>query len=344
MSGPEPLPRAALWRLAAVGAVAAVLLGVLSWLLFARPKVVVPASLPDPAADGEEAVALAAASDVLAENEAKEAAAPAPEPLPADGILFPAAEDPILAGEAEFAETLAAFREGQAAFRKGDFAAAEPALLKVLERAPDNASAARTLGTLYLQRGQFAHAAALFERAFRSEPYNPETMAALSMLSLQVRDFDRALEVIESALRLYPEYNPGYVQRCLVLLAMQDDRAVPALREAIGRMPRNASLHNNLAVLLIREGKLDEAREELSKALAIDPDDESAIFNFALSHFLGGDTASGVEWLGKVLPRVSQARREELLRDPDLAPYLDSPEVKEFLRSLDPAPARPGGK
>ncbi|MBQ7252678.1 MAG: tetratricopeptide repeat protein [Kiritimatiellae bacterium] len=337
MTDPAPVPRAALWRLAAVGLVALALLGLLSVLLVARPKIVVPAALPG--AGSEVETALAAAGDVLAEGT---------EPLPEGpgstaegGILFPAAEDPILAGEADFAETLAAFREGQDAMRRGDFAAAEPALLKVLARAPDNAAAARTLGTLYLQRGQFAHAAALFEQSFRSEPYNAETLVALSMLSLQVRDFDRSLELINLALRLYPGYGPAAIQRCLVLLAMEDPGAETAFREAIEAMPRVPSLRNNLAVLLIRRGEREEAREQLSQALALAPNDESAAFNYALSLFLDGNVEEGVAWLGKVLPRVSQARRNELLRDPDLAPYLGDPAVQAFLRTLDPAPEKP---
>lgn len=337
MTGPSPLPRAALWRVAAAGAVAAVLAGVFAFLVVRRPKIVVPAMLDAP--DGEEAIALAAANDVLAEG-----TAPLPEGpgAPAEGgILFPAAEDPILAGEAAFAETLAAFREGQDAMRRGDFAAAEPALLKVLSRAPDNAAAARTLGTLYLQRGQFAHAAALFEQSFRSEPYNAETLVALSMLSLQVRDFDRALEMAELALRLYPGYGPAAVQRCLVLLATEDPGAEAAFRDTIEAMPRVPSLRNNLAVILIRAGRTEEAREELAQALALAPGDESAAFNCALSWFLDGNAEEGVAWLAKVLPRVSQARRQELLRDPDLAPYLGDPAVQELLRSLDPAPEKP---
>jgi Flp pilus assembly protein TadD len=340
MGDSSSVSRAARWRLAAAALVALALVAVLAVLLVKRPKIVVPAALPGNPGS-EEAIALAAAGDVLAEGAPALPEAPS---APAEGgILFPAAEDPVLAGEAEFAETLAAFREGQDAFRKGDFATAEPALLKVLSRTPGNALAARILGTLYLQRGQFAHAAALFERSFESDPYNPETLIALSMLSLQVRDYDRGMEMVDIALRLYPDYNPARIQRCLLLLAMEDPGAEDAFREAIEEMPRIPSLRNNLAVLLIRRGAREEAREQLLEAIAMAPGDESAPFNYAISLFLDGDTAGGVEWLGKVLPRVPQARRQELLRDPDLAPYLDDPAVREFLRTLEPAPERPAG-
>lgn len=328
---PAPRPRGPLLRLAATVLLALFLAGLAIHFLLHAPRTVAP---------------LPAEPDAPAEAAPGETPADA-EPVPGDAGTAPAVsaepEDPLLAGEAEFAHFLATRHAADQAYRDGDLDGATRGYLAVLALRPDNADAQRLLGNIYLQRGQFPHAAAMLESSLRHAPYHPDALVALALLNIQIHDLARARTILDLCLRLYPAYPPAIVQDGLLSLAEDRDDLVPRLRAAIRHVPNVPALHNYLSIALARQGDYDAAKAELDLLLAADPGDATSLFNYAVIYAQQGDPASALPWLRKAFALVDQARQREFLADPALAPILGDPAVDAFVRSLDPAPPLPGG-
>ncbi|HET6576641.1 MAG TPA: tetratricopeptide repeat protein [Fimbriiglobus sp.] len=133
--------------------------------------------------------------------------------------------------------------EGRGRMTRGDFAAAEHALRKAVELAPESVDARFDLGTV------------LYER----------------------RNYPAAADCFRKVTELEPRHGPAYLRlgRCL---EGQGERAA-ALRsfeEAVRVMPQHAEARRELGALLAREGRRDEAATQLRHALQLEPGDVKA--------------------------------------------------------------------
>jgi len=133
--------------------------------------------------------------------------------------------------------------EGREQTRHGNLLAAEQALRKAVELAPDSVDAWFDLGTVLVQ----------------------------------LRDLAGAADAYRKATELEPAYGPAYLQlgRCL---DGQGDRAgaLRAFQAAVRYMPQQAEAHRELGALLAREGRTEEAAAELRQALRLQPADSKA--------------------------------------------------------------------
>lgn len=92
------------------------------------------------------------------------------------------------------------------------------------------------------------------------------------------------------------------------------------------------------AVTLLREGKLDEARALLERALEVNPHDATAAYNLACAHALKGEEELALEWLGRALWDDPSGRLAALARkDKDLESLWTR---EEFLQLLAPGGTR----
>ena len=133
--------------------------------------------------------------------------------------------------------------EGRGQMARGDFGAAERALRKAAELAPDSVEAHLDLGT------------ALFEQ----------------------RNYPAAADSFRKVTELEPGHGPAYLRlgRCL---AAQGDGAgaLRAFEAAVRYMPQQAETRRELGALLVREGRPDEAAAQLRQALQLQPGDAKA--------------------------------------------------------------------
>ena len=77
------------------------------------------------------------------------------------------------------------------------------------------------------------------------------------------------------------------------------DLALELLRAAVRRNVNSPKVHTDLGLMLLRRGRVDEAREELFKALTLSPTDELCMANFAEVLLASGDEAQAREWAVK---------------------------------------------
>ena len=87
--------------------------------------------------------------------------------------------------------------------------------------------------------------------------------------------------------------------------------AEAASRHVIGLNPDYAEAHNNLAVALEVQGRLDEALQSNARAIELNPDYTEAHINTGNLKLRRGDARAAIE----AAPRVASLMAEEMGRD-----------------------------
>jgi tetratricopeptide (TPR) repeat protein len=133
--------------------------------------------------------------------------------------------------------------EGRGQMTRGDFTAAERALRKAVELAPDSVEAQFDLGSVLLEQ----------------------------------RNHPAAADCFRKVTELEPGYGPAYLRLAHCLVG-QGDRAeaLRAFQAAVRYMPQQAEARRELGALLAREGRTDEAAAQLRQALQLQPGDTKA--------------------------------------------------------------------
>ena len=81
-------------------------------------------------------------------------------------------------------------------------------------------------------------------------------------------------------------------------------------------------------------GELDRAREWLSRALAIDPDDILTQYNVACVHSLLGDYEPAFDLLERLLPHANQETKSWVKVDSDLEALRPLPRYQKLLELI----------
>jgi len=208
--------------------------------------------------------------------------------------------------------------------KKNDDALA--AYRRACELRPDYADAISNMGTVLRDVGRFEEAEAAYRRALALKPNDPNI---LNNLALLLRDFERldeaaallsrSLSVDANNVKTLIYFVPVRVeqknvsdaetaaQRALAL-APDDAEAINAMglvryeqqrpqealalfRRALAIKPDLPETHNNIGTILKEDGDLAGAREQLSRAIELDPRQISYYFNLAeAKKFAAGDT------------------------------------------------------
>jgi len=163
---------------------------------------------------------------------------------------------------------------------------------KVLVLAPDRPGVHYRIGRVYLARARppyseadaEGNAARAFEQELRIDPTNADAAYELGEIARKAEDLDKARELFATAVKHYPDFEEGLV--------------------GLGRV-------------LVSQGKPDLALSPLSKAVALDPQDDVAYFQIyqahrALGHAQEAQTAQAE--FQRLRARKREAERRDLLR------------------------------
>ena len=106
------------------------------------------------------------------------------------------------------------------------------------------------------------------------DPANPVFVAQLGDVCRRLGDVTRAIDLDRQAVALAPgDRNLRYNLAATLLMAHQVDEAILALNTAIALDPLRAEAHSALGIALSLKGNLEGAREELVRAVELDPHD-----------------------------------------------------------------------
>ncbi|GEM_PF-5084631 len=163
-------------------------------------------------------------------------------------------------------------------YRKHDYT---EKTVSVLETAcqiiPDDRRLILALAYAYEERDDWSKA------VFTAEPLlvvNPNDAEVLNFIGYTLADYDqeldRAFRMIEQALVLEPE-NPAFLDSMGWVHFRLDQyaQAVEFLEKAARLLPDDAVILDHLAQALIAAGRTDDARDALTRALQIDPENRS---------------------------------------------------------------------
>ena len=108
--------------------------------------------------------------------------------------------------------------------------------------------------------------------------------------SNQLEQPEKALEYVRLAQEQYPEDNNFQKTAVDIYIKLDKmDDAINELKAAIAAEPDNAKLYSNLGMLYDSEGDAENAKEQYTKALEIDPTDRFSLINLAVFYIGRGD-------------------------------------------------------
>ena len=164
------------------------------------------------------------------------------------------------------------------AHRAGRLDDAETLYRAALEAEPDNAEAARLLGTLLAQRQDFAAAEKWLRQAIRIHPGDISAHYNLALMHVNAGNHDAALASAERLLTLDPNIVPAHVIRARALLQINRNTEALAVYDWLSvRIPQDAVVHHWRGMCLVALNRPAEALASFDRALAISPDGASMI-------------------------------------------------------------------
>jgi len=165
-------------------------------------------------------------------------------------------------------------------------------------------------------------------------PLTGRTAPALSaemqqaMEWIEVREFTRAHSLITTELQSNPR-SPiwRFLQATLLAELGQDAEAIRSLEDFVNEFPELAEPHNNLAVLYLRNGQPQRARESLERALLNRPGYALAHENLGDLHAALAQQAYEAGLRAKQPSALLRAKQQHLQNLPKAAPLRLSPRL-----------------
>ena len=168
---------------------------------------------------------------------------------------------------------------------------------------------------LMAEQGKLDEALADIRNIRRNNPDQDENFRLLEINLLLDRDHDeQALQAANEALESFPGNVRIRYARAMLLDSMEKpEQAEADLRRIIEEQPDNAVALNALGyILTTRTDRLDEARDYIERALAIDPENPAILDSMGWVLYLQGNTNEALDYL---------SRAWEAYADPEVAAH-----------------------
>lgn len=158
--------------------------------------------------------------------------------------------------------------------------------LNLGKRSPDVAVA---LGMLYLRKGNSQEARSSFATALELDPYSAEAQIGLAEVEKSFGNRTQAEKYLNNAMRSQPGFWHSYNE--LGILQLENghvEEANDLFQTAIELSPADSGILTNLGAGYIMSGSLDIAVQALERALSIQ-EDSSTRLNLGAAYFLSGN-------------------------------------------------------
>jgi adenylate cyclase len=227
------------------------------------------------------------------------------EPIPEQQILDEA--DQALALDPLLSEAHAA--RGEALFLLGRNDEAEAEFEEAIRLDPASFEANFFYARYWKVRGIPAKAADYYVRALEVQPDDPQ---APLLLQAELRTLGRMEEADKYA-----------------------EMGVRRAEESVRQHPEWSRPAQLVAAVLASIGRGEEARNWMERALAIDPDDNLALYNAACTFAQLGEKERAIELLQRWAPNAGLEKRLWLRNDADFEPLRDDPRFKQVLKDTE---------
>src|SRR5216110_46785 len=191
---------------------------------------------------------------------------------------------------------------------------------------------------------RYDEAIAEFEKAIALDPNSFEGHFFYARACITQGKLDRAAALFERAAEIKPD---DYQSSCLLIPVYRslgrDRDKERAARRGIERAERELTLHPENprpaylgAGALVALGETDRAKEWVSRALAIDPDDVLTQYNAVCVYSLLGDIEPAFDLLERLLPHAGHELKSGwIIHDSDLDPLRSHPRYKKILELIE---------
>jgi tetratricopeptide (TPR) repeat protein len=173
-------------------------------------------------------------------------------------------------------------------------------------------------GVLYVQLAEYDKAEADFERATELDPSQSLSSAAQGLAAIQANDLDRALATVQEKLAQKPDDPILLYVQADILAQMGAEPGTPefkmalsSAKKAVSLQPSLAPARGVLAKLYLQDGQNEEAIEQCRKALASDPNDQTAVYRLIQALRKTGNKAEIPDLLKRLASLREQAAKEE---------------------------------
>ncbi|HET6434740.1 MAG TPA: tetratricopeptide repeat protein [Xanthomonadaceae bacterium] len=209
--------------------------------------------------------------------------------------------------------------EGTIALRQGEGQRAQQILVDALQRAPGDPQLQYALGFAYMQLGHLAFAEQAFRKVLEGVPSAITLHALIADLMHQQGRPGDAAEEIAPLLADPARATPGLLAIAgeLELAANRPERALPHLRTALGRDPRNRRVLTGLLSAWQRQNAVEDARATLDAALATTTDSVDLWHARLAVETVGSEEAQAVvaRWLAAVPDSVEALETQMALHN-----------------------------
>jgi predicted Zn-dependent protease len=189
------------------------------------------------------------------------------------------------------------------AYDAGDSKSAEPLLVGLTRRNPDNYPAAEALGSLYAEAGKLNAALPLLQRASTLAPEESLAFANLGAAYLKLARLPEAVRDLRRAVQLEPANaaSQSNLAQALVL-SHQPHAALVAFAAASAAAPSDPRIRYDWALTLFNSGAPDQAANVLSQIPAADMNDQA--------HMLAADANERAGHFKEAITNFEEAARQ----------------------------------
>src|SRR4029079_14686211 len=181
---------------------------------------------------------------------------------------------------------------------RGDVDAAVAAIEKLRQKSPDDVGVLVAVADFYQKAKKFTDAERTLRHAREVEPRNLRTLFQLGAVLERLKKSDAAEAVFREALGVEPDSAPvlNYLGYMNADRGVNVDEALKMIQKAIALDPENGAYLDSLGWALYRLHRLDQAEQEVRRALARQGGAQSAVVLDHLGDILSrrGRTADAI--------------------------------------------------
>lgn len=163
------------------------------------------------------------------------------------------------------------------------------------------------------EKGQYAKARQLLEPIIQKGAINSDLHRIYGQILYDEGQPDAAMDSFIEALRWNPENNAALIIVGNLYAQVQNDTetALQFFRRAVDLDPEDHVALNNMAGLLAKQGKLQEARKHFQRVLELEPGYPQAAYGIALLHDQEGELLPAFDWAIRAL-KASTGKHQRL--------------------------------
>ncbi len=210
---------------------------------------------------------------------------------------------------------------------------------KALELDPNLSEPHASRGAALTAAMKFDDAAREFERALELEPDSFSAHFLYARSCILGGNLEQAARLLERASEILPN---NYQPPCMLIQLYRSfgewEKAKQVARKGIPLAERELTLHPEDprpahfgVAALIETGQHERAREWITRALAIDPEDSATFYNCACAYSKLGDLERAIDLLEEVLRRGSSFYKDWMVHDSDIDPLRNHPRFRQLL-------------